>query len=60
MSPAKRPAETEKAARCFMKSALGAGRAKGVARARPALRIRAETDIVCGWWCVRAEMERRW
>ena len=50
-SPANLPAETEKAARwtgCCTKSALWAGRAKGVARARVALRMRAETDIVRG------------
>ena len=48
-SPANLPAETEKAARwtgCCTKSALWAGRAKGAARARVALRMRAETDIV--------------
>jgi hypothetical protein len=48
-SPANLPAETEKAARwtgCCTKSALWAGRAKGVARARVAQRMRAETDIV--------------
>ena len=48
-SPANLPAETEKAARwtgCCTKSALWAGRAKGVARARVALRMRAATDIV--------------
>jgi hypothetical protein len=53
-SPANLPAETEKAARwtgCCTKSALWAGRAKGVARARVALRMRAETDIV-RVWCV--------
>lgn len=50
-SPANLPAETEKAARwtgCCTKSALWAGRTKGVARARVALRMRAETDIVRG------------
>lgn len=62
-SPANLPAETEKAARwtgCWTKSALGAGRAKGVARARDAQRIKAETDIVIVVVRRFEGAERRW